>query len=29
MVVEMRTYKPMIDRYDVVLVDDPSHLIHW
>jgi hypothetical protein len=20
---------PMIDRYDVVLVDDPTHLIHW
>ena len=20
---------PMIDRYDVVLVDDPAHLIHW
>jgi len=20
---------PMIDRYDVVLVDDPGHLIHW
>ncbi len=20
---------PMIERYDVVLVDDPAHLIHW
>ena len=20
---------PMIDRYDVVLVEDPAHLIHW
>ncbi|HEY4970177.1 MAG TPA: hypothetical protein VII35_09745 [Steroidobacteraceae bacterium] len=20
---------PMIDRYDVVLVDDSAHLIHW
>jgi NIPSNAP protein len=20
---------PMIDKYDVVLVDDPRHLIHW
>jgi hypothetical protein len=20
---------PMIDRYDVVLVEDPTHLIHW
>ena len=20
---------PMIDRYDVVLVEDPAHLLHW
>ena len=20
---------PMIDRFDVVLVDDPTHLLHW